>query len=107
MWTPRCEQVCGRPRTPGAELCTNTRLENWEWKGSAFELTTSDGTFSAGRLVITAGAWSGRILKALNLPSQSFESCSFGSSLNDLRHSSRMFSRYLHPAAVFSTGSRI
>jgi sarcosine oxidase len=52
----------------GAELYTNTRLEDWEWKGSAFELTTSDGTFSARRLVITAGAWSGRILKALNLP---------------------------------------
>jgi sarcosine oxidase len=52
----------------GAELYTNTRLEDWQWKGSAFELTTSDGTFSARHLVITAGAWSGRILKALNLP---------------------------------------
>ncbi len=55
-------------RQYGAELHTNTRLEDWQWTGSAFALTTRDGSFSARHLVVTAGAWSGRILQALNLP---------------------------------------
>lgn len=52
----------------GAELHTNAKLEDWRWTGSAFELRTTDGSFSARHLVVTAGAWAGRILQTLNLP---------------------------------------
>jgi sarcosine oxidase len=52
----------------GAEFHCSTRLENWRWTGSAFELTTTNGSFAAGHLVITAGAWAGRMLQALDLP---------------------------------------
>jgi sarcosine oxidase len=52
----------------GAELHRNARLEDWQWTGSAFELTTEDGTFTARHLVITAGAWSSRVLQAMKLP---------------------------------------
>lgn len=52
----------------GAELHRNTRLKDWQWSGGAFELTTENRTFAARRLVITAGAWAGRILQDLHLP---------------------------------------
>jgi sarcosine oxidase len=52
----------------GAALHRNTRLEDWQWTGSRFDLSTHGGVFSAKRLVITAGAWAGRVLQGLNLP---------------------------------------
>jgi sarcosine oxidase len=52
----------------GAELRRNTRLEDWQWTGDVFELRTSTGSLRARRLVVTAGAWAGRILADLNLP---------------------------------------
>ena len=52
----------------GAELHRNTRLEDWHWTGNGFELITENQSFAARRLVITAGAWAGRVLQELNLP---------------------------------------
>ena len=52
----------------GAELRLNTRVEDWAPAGGGFEIRTSDGTVLTKRLVITAGAWAGRILSDLALP---------------------------------------
>ena len=52
----------------GAVLHRQTRLEDWHWTGSRFDLSTSEGVFSARRLVVTAGAWAGRVLQELSLP---------------------------------------
>jgi sarcosine oxidase len=52
----------------GAELHRKVRLQDWQWTGNAFELATDHGSYSATHLVITVGAWAGRILHALNLP---------------------------------------
>jgi glycine/D-amino acid oxidase-like deaminating enzyme len=52
----------------GATLHRETRLEDWQWTGSRFDLSAGEANFSARRLVITAGAWAGRVLQDLNLP---------------------------------------
>lgn len=52
----------------GAELHRHTGVKSWSHSGSFFEVETSQGVFAARRLIVTAGAWAGRILADLNLP---------------------------------------
>jgi sarcosine oxidase len=52
----------------GADLRTNTRVEDWSWTGSGFAVRTSAGTFMAAHLIVTAGAWVSRLLADLALP---------------------------------------
>src|SRR5688572_9332003 len=57
-----------RASRAGADLRIDTRLEGWSWTGEKFAVQTSAGTFMAKRLIVTAGAWAGRILGDLSLP---------------------------------------
>jgi sarcosine oxidase len=52
----------------GADVRTNTRVQDWSWTGTDFVLQTSDGAFVARRLIVTAGAWVSRVLADLQLP---------------------------------------
>lgn len=57
-----------RARTAGAELLTGVTVLSWKAGAGQVEVTTDRGTFTAARLVITAGAWSGRLLADLGIP---------------------------------------
>jgi sarcosine oxidase len=46
----------------GAELRGESRVESWRAFGDGVEVRTSDETFQANRLVISAGAWSEKLL---------------------------------------------
>jgi sarcosine oxidase len=54
----------------GATLRLDEPVLRWSHVGSHFEVTSSTGTFSAERLVITAGAWTTQLLRDLGLPLQ-------------------------------------
>lgn len=51
----------------GAELRTGEVVESWAPIGDGVEVKTSAGTYSAGRLVISAGAWAADLLTTLNI----------------------------------------
>jgi sarcosine oxidase len=55
-------------RRLGAELRTQETVRSWEATGSGVVVRTAGGNFAAERLVICAGAWSGRVLAELRLP---------------------------------------
>ncbi len=56
-------------RRLGAELLFETQVHSWKSNASGVELTLSNGTtLHAHKLVITAGAWTGRLLAHLHLP---------------------------------------
>jgi sarcosine oxidase len=64
----RCVEAHARmAETAGAELRYEEPVTDWSSESSGVSVTTSAGSYSAERLVITAGAWLGRILK-LDLP---------------------------------------
>lgn len=49
----------------GAEIHGHERLVSWERKGGAFTITTDRGKYEAGQIVVTAGAWIGKLLPQL------------------------------------------
>ena len=50
----------------GAEVMENVRVRGWSrWHRSTIVVDTSNGSFNTKRLVITAGAWVGRLCPAL------------------------------------------
>jgi sarcosine oxidase len=52
----------------GAEICTDVRVEAVDADRDKAEIRTTDGSFRARRLVITAGPWTGKLLQDLGLP---------------------------------------
>lgn len=53
----------------GAQARFGTSVTDWEATGSGVRVRTAAGeTFEAGRLIVTAGAWLGRIASELELP---------------------------------------
>ena len=55
-------------RAAGAELLEGATVLGWSAEGGSVKVSTTAGDFSAGRLVITAGSWSSRVLEELRLP---------------------------------------
>lgn len=53
----------------GAELFSGIEVDGWT-SGGDLIVHTSRGDFTAGRLIITAGAWAGPLLEALSVPLQ-------------------------------------
>jgi len=49
----------------GAELRTHQRVIDWVSSGDRVTVRTADYRFSAGRLVLAAGSWNGKLLPAL------------------------------------------
>jgi monomeric sarcosine oxidase len=52
----------------GATIRTQTRVTNCEVQADSVTIETTTATYSAGRVVITAGAWAAQILGLLDLP---------------------------------------
>jgi monomeric sarcosine oxidase len=54
-------------RAAGAEFLGETEVDAWRASGNEVRVQTARGEFTADRLVITAGAWAGRLLSELNV----------------------------------------
>lgn len=50
----------------GAEILTGVKVGSWRVEGGSVEVQTSDGTFTADRLVITAGPWTSKLVPLLS-----------------------------------------
>jgi sarcosine oxidase len=57
-------------RRRGAEILTDTAVTNWSAASDSVSVSTSRGTFSAARIIFTAGAWTGALLPELAARSQ-------------------------------------
>ncbi len=55
-------------RRQGAEVRSEEAMLSWKAAGDGVEVTTSKGTYDAGRLVLTVGAWAGKVFDELQLP---------------------------------------
>lgn len=49
----------------GAEIRANTRVESWKQSGRRIEVITNDASYTCDKLIITAGAWSSRVIPPL------------------------------------------
>jgi sarcosine oxidase len=52
----------------GATVRSNEAMLSWRAVGDGVEVTTSAGTYRAARLVLTVGAWAGKVFRELALP---------------------------------------
>jgi sarcosine oxidase len=65
----RCvEALLARAAARGATLRTGEAVERWTASSDGVEVRTPAGTFTAGALVISAGAWATSLLPGLALP---------------------------------------
>jgi sarcosine oxidase len=55
-------------RAAGADLRFGERVTGWSASAGGVQVTTASGTFSGGRLVLCAGAWSPDLLAGLGVP---------------------------------------
>ena len=49
----------------GAEIHSHENVLNWEPQGDGVEVQTDQGVYTAKRLIITAGAWAGKLVPAV------------------------------------------
>ncbi|GDY18959.1 N-methyltryptophan oxidase [Verrucomicrobiota bacterium] len=69
LFPERCVEAQLRGATArGAELHVNEPVERWAPDGDGVRVWTARGEYSAGALVITAGAWLGQLAADLRLP---------------------------------------
>jgi monomeric sarcosine oxidase len=54
-------------RDVGADLLTETEVQGWTASDCEVRVQTSSGEFSAQRLIITAGSWTGTLLRELRV----------------------------------------
>lgn len=52
----------------GGRIVANTPVTSWTATDTGVEVHTSDGIYTGKHLIITAGAWNGKVLSDLNLP---------------------------------------
>ncbi len=57
-------------RQHGATIRTSEEVVGWEADGEGVRVTTSDGEYRAGKLILTTGAYVGELLADLDLPFQ-------------------------------------
>ncbi len=55
-------------RDAGGTLVENAKVTAWSETPDGVSVRTADGTYEADRLVITAGAWTSKVLAGLDLP---------------------------------------
>lgn len=71
LYVEKCVQAHAEAaRSLGAKLEEGTCAQSWEISGSGVVVHTSTHQYAAERLVVTAGAWAGQMLRNLNLPLQ-------------------------------------
>jgi sarcosine oxidase len=52
----------------GAELHGHEAVTSWERRGDAYRIVTDRGTYEAGAVVVSTGAWAGRMLAPCGIP---------------------------------------
>ena len=52
----------------GATVREETRVTNIDWQTDVPTIQTEDGSFHSRKVIVTAGAWAGKLLAELNLP---------------------------------------
>lgn len=52
----------------GGQIVENSRVTGWSASDSGVEVHTADATYSGRHLLVTAGAWAGKMLADLDLP---------------------------------------
>ncbi len=52
----------------GATVRSDEAMVSWRTTGDGVEVKTTKGTYQAGRLVLTVGAWAGKVFRELELP---------------------------------------
>lgn len=57
---------CRMAKVHGAEIVTNCQVTGWEKAGEGVAVYTSNGTYYADKLVLTAGPWSAQLIPALH-----------------------------------------
>jgi monomeric sarcosine oxidase len=65
---PAMRAMASEMRDAGGVLVTKRRVDDWSTDGGGVRVETSDGAFTADRLVVTGGAWNIHLLKTLGLP---------------------------------------
>lgn len=71
LFPERCIQAhLDLARAAGAELHHAEPVQDWSGDPDAVWVATAQGRYTAGRLVLTAGAWLGKLLASLGLPLQ-------------------------------------
>ncbi len=69
LYVDDCVQVhVAEARALGARIRDNEAVLSWKAEGAGVGVETTAGRYTAGRLVITAGPWAGRVLADLGLP---------------------------------------
>lgn len=52
----------------GGRIVENSRVQSWSASDEGVQVKTADATFTGKHLIVTAGAWAGKMLADLNLP---------------------------------------
>lgn len=60
------EAHCEAAKSLGAELHFNEKVISWEKRGASYQVRTDRQTYTAEKIVFTAGAWLGRFLPKMN-----------------------------------------
>lgn len=51
----------------GATIRTNEKVQTWKQEGDKVMVQTDKGSYSSGRLIITAGSWASKMIPSLNV----------------------------------------
>jgi len=65
---PALRAMASEMRDAGGLMETHTRVTGWSAEADGIRVETSNGTYTADRLVIAGGAWNIHLLEALGLP---------------------------------------
>jgi monomeric sarcosine oxidase len=55
-------------REAGGTLVENVKVQGWQETAHGVTVSTSNGAYEADRIIVTAGAWAGKLLADINLP---------------------------------------
>ncbi len=65
---PALRALAAAARDSGVTIREHEPAQRWQPDGDGFRVTTDAGTYTADRLIVTAGAWAGQLLAGLGLP---------------------------------------
>ena len=69
LFVERCQEAALQlAATHGATLHSEETVVDWKSNGTSVDVTTDKSKYSAGSLVLTAGAWTNQLLHQLNVP---------------------------------------
>lgn len=97
---PTLRALVSEFREAGGTLVENAKVLGWDETSNGVSVRTAEATYEADRLIVTAGAWTGKLLADLNLP---LDVCRKPVMWFDLDDRSR-FGTDMFPAFIADTG---